>query len=134
MKSGIHPQYRTVVFHDTSADAYFKVGSTIKTEKTIEFEGERFPYVTLDVSSQSHPFYTGKQKNDFTRRENRAVPETFCSLPIKRGEINVKVLSSLKTAKQRHPDCQVVRRRGRVYVICKTNPRFKAVQGCRKKR
>lgn len=62
MKSGIHPQYRTVVFHDTSADAYFKVGSTIKTEKTIEFEDERFPYVTLDVSSQSHPFYTGKQK------------------------------------------------------------------------
>ncbi|AFH93949.1 TPA: type B 50S ribosomal protein L36 [Providencia stuartii] len=46
----------------------------------------------------------------------------------------MKVLSSLKTAKQRHPDCQVVRRRGRVYVICKTNPRFKAVQGCRKKR
>ncbi|ETT06898.1 ribosomal protein L36 [Providencia alcalifaciens F90-2004] len=41
----------------------------------------------------------------------------------------VKVLSSLKTAKQRHPDCQVVRRRGRIYVICKTNPRFKAVQG-----
>lgn len=62
MKHGIHPQYRTVVFHDTSADAYFKVGSTIKTEKTIEFEGESFPYVTLDVSSESHPFYTGKQK------------------------------------------------------------------------
>lgn len=41
----------------------------------------------------------------------------------------VKVLSSLKTAKQRHPDCQVVRRRGRIYVICKTNPSFKAVQG-----
>ncbi|ENN8378563.1 50S ribosomal protein L31, partial [Providencia rettgeri] len=51
MKQGIHPQYRTVVFHDTSADAYFKVGSTIKTEKTIEYEGEIFPYVTLDVSS-----------------------------------------------------------------------------------
>ncbi|MCW2257003.1 large subunit ribosomal protein L31 [Providencia alcalifaciens] len=62
MKHGIHPEYRTVVFHDTSADAYFKVGSTIKTEKTIEFEGESFPYVTLDVSSESHPFYTGKQK------------------------------------------------------------------------
>nr|WP_154603251.1 type B 50S ribosomal protein L36 [Providencia sp. wls1914] len=43
--------------------------------------------------------------------------------------VTVKVLSSLKTAKQRHPDCQVVRRRGRIYVICKTNPRFKAVQG-----
>lgn len=62
MKHGIHPQYRTVVFHDTSADAYFKVGSTIKTGKTIEFDGESYPYVTLDVSSQSHPFYTGKQK------------------------------------------------------------------------
>ncbi|HOK89294.1 MAG TPA: type B 50S ribosomal protein L36 [Candidatus Hydrogenedentes bacterium] len=41
----------------------------------------------------------------------------------------MKVLSSLKTAKTRHPDCQVVRRKGRVYVICKKAPRFKARQG-----
>lgn len=41
----------------------------------------------------------------------------------------MQVLSSLKSAKQRHPDCKVVRRRGRFYVICKSNPRFKAVQG-----
>jgi len=41
----------------------------------------------------------------------------------------MKVVSSLKSAKRRHPDCQVVRRKGRVYVICKTNPRFKARQG-----
>ncbi len=41
----------------------------------------------------------------------------------------MKVLSSLKSAKIRHPGCQVVKRRGRVYVICKENPRFKAVQG-----
>ncbi|MCJ8350823.1 type B 50S ribosomal protein L36 [Moritella sp.] len=46
----------------------------------------------------------------------------------------MKVLSSLKSAKQRHPDCQIVKRRGRVYVICKANPRFKAVQGRTKKR
>lgn len=47
----------------------------------------------------------------------------------------MQVLSSLKSAKLRHPDCQVVKRRGRVYVICKSNPRFKAVQGKpRKKR
>lgn len=63
MKENIHPQYRTVIFHDTSVDAYFKVGSTIQTDKTIEYEGQRYPYVTLDVSSQSHPFYTGKQKH-----------------------------------------------------------------------
>ena len=41
----------------------------------------------------------------------------------------MKVLSSLKSAKTRHPSCQVVKRRGRVYVLCKENPRFKAVQG-----
>ncbi|WP_189478498.1 type B 50S ribosomal protein L36 [Parahalioglobus pacificus] len=46
----------------------------------------------------------------------------------------MQVLSSLKTAKSRHPDCQVVRRRGRVYVICKSNPRFKTVQGKPKKK
>ncbi|PKH21377.1 50S ribosomal protein L31 [Enterobacterales bacterium CwR94] len=62
MKSGIHPAYRTVVFHDTSADHYFKVGSTIKTERTIDINGETYPYVSLDVSSKSHPYYTGQQK------------------------------------------------------------------------
>ncbi|MEM0953795.1 MAG: type B 50S ribosomal protein L36 [Pseudomonadota bacterium] len=46
----------------------------------------------------------------------------------------MKVVSSLKTAKSRHPDCQVVKRRGRTYVICKSNPRFKAVQGRPKKK
>ncbi|MCJ8280822.1 MAG: type B 50S ribosomal protein L36 [Cyanobacteria bacterium P01_D01_bin.116] len=46
----------------------------------------------------------------------------------------MKVTSSLRSAKSRHPDCQVVRRRGRTYVICKSNPRFKAVQGKSKKK
>lgn len=46
----------------------------------------------------------------------------------------MKVLSSLKSAKKRHPDCQIVKRRGRVYVICKSNPRFNAVQGKKKKK
>ena len=41
----------------------------------------------------------------------------------------MKIVSSLKSAKRRHPDCQVVRRKGRLYVICKSNPRFKARQG-----
>jgi len=66
MKANIHPHYRTVVFHDTSANEYFKVGSTIKTDKEIELEGETFPYITLDVSSKSHPFYTGKQRAAFS--------------------------------------------------------------------
>jgi large subunit ribosomal protein L31 len=62
MKPDIHPHYRTVVFHDTSVDEYFKVGSTIKTEREIELEGVKYPYVTLDISAKSHPYYTGKQK------------------------------------------------------------------------
>lgn len=45
----------------------------------------------------------------------------------------MQVLNSLKSAKKRHPDCQVVKRRGRLYVICKSNPRFKARQGSAKK-
>ena len=41
----------------------------------------------------------------------------------------MKVVSSIKSAKKRHPDCQVVRRKGRIYVINKTDPRYKARQG-----
>jgi len=44
------------------------------------------------------------------------------------GSTAMKVLSSLKSAKQRHRDCKIVRRRGKVFVICKSNPRFKARQ------
>ncbi|MEM6428987.1 MAG: type B 50S ribosomal protein L36 [Deinococcota bacterium] len=46
----------------------------------------------------------------------------------------MKVLNSLKSAKSRHPDCKLIRRRGRLIVICKSNPRFKAVQGSKKKK
>ena len=63
MKPDIHPEYRPVVFHDTSVDEYFVIGSTLKTERTIEWkDGKTYPYFTLDVSSKSHPFYTGKQQ------------------------------------------------------------------------
>lgn len=62
MKPGIHPDYRTVAFHDTGANEYILVGSTVQTKRTVELDGKTYPYVTLDVSSHSHPFYTGKQK------------------------------------------------------------------------
>ena len=62
MKPDIHPHYRTVVFHDTSVNEFFKVGSTSKTDREIELDGVSYPYITLDVSSKSHPYYTGKQK------------------------------------------------------------------------
>lgn len=62
MKQDIHPVYQQVVFHDVSADAYFVVGSTIQTKQTVEYQGKTYPYVTLDISSASHPVYTGKQR------------------------------------------------------------------------
>lgn len=62
MKPDIHPDYQEVVFHDTSADAYFVVGSTLKTDRTIEYKGKTYPYMPIEVSSASHPQYTGKQR------------------------------------------------------------------------
>ena len=61
MRPDIHPEYRQVLFHDTSVDHYFLVGSTVQTEETLEYEGKTYPYVQLELSSASHPFYTGKQ-------------------------------------------------------------------------
>ncbi|MBO1256258.1 type B 50S ribosomal protein L31 [Alteromonas sp. 5E99-2] len=62
MKPNIHPEYRDVLFHDSSADTYFVIGSTLKTDRTAEYEGKTYPYYSVDVSSASHPFYTGKQR------------------------------------------------------------------------
>ena len=63
MKTGIHPQSREVLFHDVGIDKYFLIRSTVNTTQTKEWEdGNTYPYYVLDVSSASHPFYTGKQK------------------------------------------------------------------------
>lgn len=62
MKPGIHPDYRLVVFRDVSANTLFLTRSTIKTRETCTYEGEEYPCVSVDISSDSHPFYTGQQK------------------------------------------------------------------------
>lgn len=63
MKTGIHPDYREVVFQDTSSEFAFKTRSTIKSRETITWEdGQEYPLVKVEVSSKSHPFYTGKHK------------------------------------------------------------------------
>jgi large subunit ribosomal protein L31 len=62
MKQGIHPDYREVVFVDTSSDFKFLTRSTIQSDETIEWEdGNTYPMVRVEISSASHPFYTGKQ-------------------------------------------------------------------------
>ena len=63
MKKDLHPaNYRPVVFKDMSNGDMFLSRSTCKTSETIEFEGETYPLVKLEISSTSHPFYTGKSK------------------------------------------------------------------------
>lgn len=64
MKVDIHPKnYRQVIFHDNSSGERFLVGSTIATEKTDTWtDGKEYPIAFVDVSSASHPFYTGQEK------------------------------------------------------------------------
>lgn len=62
MKPDIHPEYRYVVFRDVSCDFEFLTRSTIETDKTTEYDGQEYPLVVIDISSKSHPFYTGTQK------------------------------------------------------------------------
>ena len=62
MKKEIHPEYREVLFHDTSVDEYFIINSTLNTSQTKEHDGKTYPYYQVEISSSSHPFYTGKQK------------------------------------------------------------------------
>ena len=62
MRKDIHPEYREVVFLDTSSESKFLTRSTIATKDTIEMEdGKTYPLVKIEVSSDSHPFYTGKK-------------------------------------------------------------------------
>ena len=62
MKKDIHPEYKEVVFHDLSSDFKFLTRSTTKTKETIKWEdGKEYPVIKVEVSSASHPFYTGKK-------------------------------------------------------------------------
>ncbi|MBT8058051.1 MAG: type B 50S ribosomal protein L31 [Xanthomonadales bacterium] len=63
MKSGIHPDYKDVVFQDVSSDFAILTRSTMSSKETIKWEdGNEYPLIKVEVSSASHPFYTGKHK------------------------------------------------------------------------
>ena len=63
MKKGIHPEsYRPVAFKDMSNEEVFISRSTVATKEPIEIDGVTYPLVKLEISSSSHPFYTGKTK------------------------------------------------------------------------
>ncbi|MEU6141904.1 type B 50S ribosomal protein L31 [Streptomyces sp. NPDC047081] len=81
MKPRIHPETRLVVFRDRAADAAFLTRSTADSSKTIEWEdGRTYPVIDVEISSASHPFYTGNSRvvdtagrvERFERRYGRA--------------------------------------------------------------
>jgi large subunit ribosomal protein L31 len=62
MKQDTHPEYREVVFQDIASEFAILTRSTVPTRETIKWEdGKEYPLLKLEISSQSHPFYTGKQ-------------------------------------------------------------------------
>jgi large subunit ribosomal protein L31 len=63
MKTDIHPNYKPVVFQDIASDFIFLTQSTMSSKDTIKWEdGQEYPLIKVEISSHSHPFYTGKQK------------------------------------------------------------------------
>lgn len=69
MKKGIHPQYNEVVFLDMTSGDQFITRSTLTSKETVEVEGKSYPLIKVEISSTSHPFYTGK--NNFVVRAGR---------------------------------------------------------------
>jgi large subunit ribosomal protein L31 len=62
MKAGIHPEYREVVFRDISCNFEFLTKSCATAKDTTTYNGKDYPLITIDISSQSHPYYTGDTK------------------------------------------------------------------------
>ena len=63
MKKDIHPDYHPVVFRDIGADYSFLTRSTAVSNQTVKWEdGNEYPLINIDISSKSHPFYTGQQR------------------------------------------------------------------------
>jgi large subunit ribosomal protein L31 len=64
MQKDIHPDtYRTVLFEDIASGARFLIGSTVTTTETATYEGKEYPKVIVEISSKSHPFYTGEDRS-----------------------------------------------------------------------
>ena len=86
MKKDIHPEYRPVVFRDVSANFAVLTRSTLSSEQTVEWEdGNTYPVVDVDISSASHPFYTGKQKILDTAGRVEKFRQRYAKVAAKKG-------------------------------------------------
>ncbi len=101
MKKGIHPKYRPVVFKDVSSDFTLLTRSAADSKDTITHEGKEYPLIKIDISSASHPFFTGKnilldsagRVEKFNRKYAKRKPKT--ELEVKTEE--VKTEAEVKT-------------------------------------
>jgi large subunit ribosomal protein L31 len=63
MKADIHPKYQQVVFQDVTSEFAILTKSTMTSKEKVKWEdGQEYPLIKVDISSASHPFYTGKHK------------------------------------------------------------------------
>lgn len=70
MKADIHPDYRPVVFQDLASDFAILTKSTIRAKETVKWtDGNEYPLVKVEISSSSHPFYTGKRMDSSTAKQ-----------------------------------------------------------------
>lgn len=77
MQQGIHPDYRPVVFRDRSGDLRLLTRSTRTSDETVEVDGTTYPVIDVDVSSASHPFWTGRGRVVDTEGRVRAFERRY---------------------------------------------------------
>lgn len=63
MKPDIHPDYHPVVFQDAGTGKQFLIRSTITSDRTVDYQGHTYPLVVVDVTTDSHPFWTGTNRH-----------------------------------------------------------------------
>ncbi|GAA1245227.1 type B 50S ribosomal protein L31 [Prauserella halophila] len=86
MKPDIHPDYHPVVFHDANTGDRFLTRSTATSDRTTEWEdGDTYPLVTVDISSASHPFWTGTQRIMDSAGQVEKFRRRYGSAPAARG-------------------------------------------------
>ena len=108
MKKDIHPkEYRPVIFHDNTSGESFLIDSAVETKEEGEWtDGKKYPQFNIEISSASHPFYTGQQTvvdsagrvQKFKQRKEQAVKEVK-SKRVKKEEKKTKRASATKAKK-----------------------------------
>ena len=96
MKADIHPEFRKVLFYDTSSDTHFLIGSTVQTNETKEFEGETYPYMTL-----THPAHHILSTLE-SRRSRRAMAASLSSTSVL-GTVHSKRLKQTSRRRRLSP-------------------------------